>query len=300
MPSRSNSLERARPLLGTLVMIRVEAAADRPALAAAVDQAFAAVERVERRMSFHDSNSDVSHINAAAAGGEISVDPETMRVLSFAFVLGELSRGAFDIAAAPALVRAGFLPARPPRARPGADATFRDLELLDDRRVRWKRKGWIDLGGIAKGYAVDRAVAVLQAQGVAHGVVNAGGDLRCFGRPQPVAVRHPEALAARIPLGKLSNRALATSGGYYSSGADGGRRVEPLVDPKRQACTTWGASVSVAASDCMTADALTKVVRLAPRRTPEILARFHAQAFVLRRNRLRCCGEMILQPETAK
>lgn len=119
--------------------------------------------------------------------------------------------------------------------------------------------------------------------------------MRCFGAAQPIHVRHPTTPTALVPLGCLSNAAIATSGGYFSgtSGAEG--RVDPLVDPELRACTTWGESVSVVAPDCMTADALTKIVRLVPERAPELLDHFRAQVLIIDNQAMRTCGAMLLQ-----
>jgi thiamine biosynthesis lipoprotein len=138
---------------------------------------------------------------------------------------------------APALVEAGFLPVEPTRKPVPAGTSYRDLDLLPDNRARWRRKGWVDLGGIAKGYAVDCGIAALRARGTASGIVNAGGDLRCFGAPQPVHVRHPSAPSAVMLLGWLADAALASSAGYFSSIEVDGRRavggVHPIINPVR-------------------------------------------------------------------
>jgi len=291
MPSPSSSLRRARPLLGTLVEISASGAS--AGLQAALDAAFASIEVIDRLMSFHAPASDVSRINAAGAGCAVCVDPHTFRVLQFARELGEMSGGAFDITVADVLMRGGLLPRHAAVAfDTAAGADFRDLVLLPGDRVRWRRKGWIDLGGIAKGYAVDCAIGALRAHGVASGIVNAGGDLRFFGEPQPVHVRHPEAPGALVPLGVFGDGAVATSSGYFSdhTGTAEGSAAEPLVDPVRRACVRWRQSVTVVAADGMTADALTKIVRLAPRAAPRILARFGAQAFVIDGRGVRRCG----------
>jgi thiamine biosynthesis lipoprotein len=287
MPSPSNSLRRSRPLLGTFVEISATGAGD---AFPAIDAAFAAIERVQALMSYHEEASDVARINASPAGCVVDVDADTYGLLEFASRLHRLSRGAFDIATAPALVEVGFLPA--PRTRDGAPptATADDLELLGRNRVRWRREGWIDLGGIAKGYAVDRAVMALIAFGMEDGVVNAGGDLRVFGADQPIHVRHPDHPGSLAYLGEIRDCALATSGGYFSGNAIAGGGSDPLVDPGRGACTTWNMGVSVIARDCMTADALTKVVRLAPESAPGILDRFGAQAVVIEGSSLRTYG----------
>lgn len=284
----------ARPLLGTLVEIAAEG--DSLILPAAIEAAFASIEQVQRLMSFHDSNSDVSRINGAEPGREIGIDPHTFRVLHFARRLSDLSGGLFDITTAPVLVENGFLPERTLDTIP-VGTTYLDLVLLPGNRALWRRKGWIDLGGVAKGYAVDCAIAALRSHGVATAIVNAGGDLRCFGKPYPIHVRHPSAPTALMRLGWLADAGLASSAGYFSGIDIGGRQIDPLVHPKRRVCTSWDASISVAAGDGMTADALTKVVRLAPDLVPDILERFGAQAIVIDPEGGRSCGRRLLKAE---
>ena len=298
MPLRSSSLRRARPLLGTLVEIAATGAS--ASLPAALDAAFAAIDRIDRLMSFHAPHSDVSRINAADAGCEIGVDPHTSHVLHFARTLSELSNGAFDVTIADVLMRGGFLPRQENvAADTAAAATFHDLVLLPDDRVRWRRKGWIDLGGIAKGHAVDCAIGALRAHGLPSGVVNAGGDLRFFGEPQPIHVRRPDAPASLVPLGVFSDCAVATSSGYFSQQMSDGGVTEPLVDPVRRACVRWRQSVTVVAPDGMTADALTKIVRLAAQAAPGILERFRAQAIVIDGRGMRQCGVAMPAEATA-
>jgi thiamine biosynthesis lipoprotein len=278
---------RARPLLGTLVEI---AAAGAPA-AAAVDAAFAAVLEVHRLMSFHEAGSDVSRINMARAGEEIFVSPHTHRVLRFARRVSEACGGVFDVTVADVLVRHGFLPALPAEDVRPREATWRDLEVLAGNRVWWRRPGRIDLGGIGKGYAVDVAIETLQSHGVPSGLVNAGGDLRMFGEPQPVHVRLPEAHGMLAPLGLFSDCALATSAAYFSSVDSDGGPLEPLVDRERRICGAMQSSATVVAAECMTADALTKVVRLAPHLAPKVLDSFDARAIVIDGARQRSvCG----------
>jgi len=296
------TLRRARPLLGTLVEVRATAALEASALHIAIDAAFAAVERVQRRMSFHDERSDVSRINAARPGEVIDIHADTHEVLSAARTLGDLCDGCFDIATAANLVRHRLLPA--PAAggaarQPEPGVTYRDLELLPDAQVRWRSAGWIDLGGIAKGYAVDRAIDELRAHGVTSAVVNAGGDLRCFGESAPIHVRAPDEPSALLYLGTIENASMATSAGYFCGLQIENDRVDALVDPDRGTCIAWERSISVLAADCMTADALTKVVRLAPQSALGVLQCLNAQAVVIDRNGLRACGREWLRPPPA-
>jgi FAD:protein FMN transferase len=176
-------------------------------------------------------------------------------------------------------VRHGFLPSTDD-AQP-RKATWRDLELLAGNRVCWHRAGRIDLGGIAKGYAVDMAIEVLRSYEVPSGLVNAGGDLRMFGEPRPVHVRLPDSPRALAPLGLFADCALATSAAYFSSHDSDRGLLEPLVDRQRDSCEARRGSATVVAAECMTADALTKVVRLAPHLARKVLGDFDARAIVI-------------------
>jgi thiamine biosynthesis lipoprotein len=177
-----DSVHRARPLLGTFVEIT---ATGRPAAAlhAAIDAAFAAVARVHRLMSFQESTSDVSRVNRHAATTAVEVHPWTYAVLTTAADLFRRSDGLFDVTVAPELQALGVLPRAadetPITTRPRADGA---IELLSGHRVRCGEAGIrIDLSGIAKGFAVDRAIDVLRDAGLPGGLVNAGGDLVSFG-----------------------------------------------------------------------------------------------------------------------
>ena len=278
--SRPDSCRRARPLLGTLVEIAATGSSSVAAVTA-VEAAFAAVQAVHRLMSFHELGSDVSRINMAPVGEILFISAHTHRVLQFGQQLSEASSGVFDVTVGDALVRHGFLPALAADDSRAREATWRDLELLAEDRVCWRRAGCIDLGGIAKGYAVDVAIATLQSHGILSGLVNAGGDLRMFGEPQPVHVRLPDAPGMLAPLGLFADCALATSAAYFSTVHADGVPVEPLVDRDRRIGGARQGSVTVVAAECMTADALTKVARLAPHLAPQVLDSFEARAIVI-------------------
>jgi len=279
-PSPRAEIRRARPLLGTLVEIGAAAAMPAPALHAAVDAAFAAVERVQGLMSFHDPASQVSALNRDAHRQALRVDAQTYTVLQAAQNLSRRSDGAFDITVGARLQRWGYLPSSPPPVDGAAD--WRDIELAGDGLVWFRRALRIDLGGIAKGYAVDCAIAALRCAGAESGVVNAGGDLRTFGpRAQTVSLRHPQdpaRLAQQIVLG---DAALASSASYYSRRRRGNEELSALLDPRSGQPYLERAAVSVRAADCLSADALTKVVLFAPAALSEqVLAAYGACAYV--------------------
>lgn len=272
---------RARPLLGTIVEVVLEDVPPGMDARAAFEAAFAAVAQVQALMSYHDPASEVSRINREGHEQAVPVSEDTWRVLEAALAFSRASEGLFDISVAPTLAGLGFLPRHRDQPRADAWASWRDIELLADRRVRLERRLRIDLGGIAKGYAVDRAVAALRAQGVASGSVNAGGDLRFLGAlPRTVYLRHPAGPTTLLPV-QLHRPAAATSAGYFQQRRHAGRRVTPLIDPRTRRACAGEFSVTVSAADCMSADALTKVVHADLHGAAAVLRRFGAEAHVL-------------------
>jgi thiamine biosynthesis lipoprotein len=285
MTSHSSEVRRCRPLLGTFVEIGAGAASAERANAA-IEAAFAAISQVHRLMSFHDDESDVARVNREAARRSIEVAPWTYEVLQAARDFHLATGGAFDITVAPRLQRWGYLPAARDLRDSGEPVTDQAaIEMLPGRRVRFRRPVRIDLGGIAKGFAVDRAIDALHASGASSGVVNAGGDLRVFGpAPKTIHVRDPRAPGRALPLLQVENAAVATSASYFARRKWRGRWVSPLVDPRRDSPVMRATSVSVRAATCMAADALTKVVMLLGQRSAAILRDHAATAFFLTRS----------------
>lgn len=272
---------RARPLLGTLVEISAAGLSDAQ-IQAAIDRAFAEVVRVHLLMSYHDEDSDVSRINREAYATEVQVDAHTYRVLRAARLMAEASNGVFDITIAPQLTHMGFLPAHSDFPKMPCRGNWRDIVLLPHNRVRLACSLSIDLSGIAKGYAVDLAIKALADAGMSAGRVNAGGDLRVFGdAAQHIHVRAPNAHTHTISLLELTQGAAATSAGYYSERMYQGRKVTPIIHPHTRVACESGYSVTVLAKDCMTADALTKVVYANPRGAAAVLKCYKARALIV-------------------
>jgi FAD:protein FMN transferase len=259
-----NQVQRARPLLGTLVQIAAEATIPTLELHAVVTEAFAEIALVHSLMSWHDAGSELSRINRLAAMGPQPLHPHTRTVLAAALEIARLSDGAFDPCVAGTLTKWGLLP--PPADAPTLNdhASWRDIEL-DAESVRFHRRLWVDLGGIAKGYAVDLALQCLLRLGVPQCVVNAGGDLRVAGpAAHLVAIRHPLHAHALVHQLALNNEALATSSAFESRYETPAGPVCALVNPATGSAYSGQDSVSVRAPGCMTADALTKVALFAP------------------------------------
>ncbi len=278
MRSSSNiEVRRCRPLLGTLVEIACQGSPDD------IDRACVVIEKVHRLMSFHDSTSDVARMNREASHESVKVHPWTWSVLRSAQEFSRKSDGVFDITMAQQLVKWNYLP-RPNTGLYG-DGSWRDIVLEDHCNVRFRRPVIVDLGGIAKGFAVDRAVGALKNNGVTAGIVNAGGDLRTFGQAaQIIHVRHPAEPTRIAGAVRLRERAMATSGIYFTRRKHRGKYVGPLLDGQTGRCARELISVSVAAPECVTADALTKIVFAMREDAADLLAQYRADALLLERD----------------
>jgi thiamine biosynthesis lipoprotein len=276
MKSASSEVRRARPLLGTFVDTTAQGS-DETKLHHAIDQAFAAVGTVHRLMSFHSAESDVARLNEKALRQPVRVHRWTQSVLRAAKKFSRESNGVFDITIASLLSAWRFLPQMGAR---GGAGDWRDVVFTRDRRVRFRRRLMIDLGGIAKGFAVDRATEALIAAGVSSGLVNAGGDLRVFGpKARVVHVRHPREPALIGRTIRLRGISLATSALYFSCRQH--EKKSPLVDGRTRRPILDEVSLSVYAPDCMTADALTKIALAMGNDASPILNRHRAGSFLL-------------------
>jgi thiamine biosynthesis lipoprotein len=280
----SDSVRRTQPLLGTFVEIAA-AGAERDDLQQAIDEAFAAVAQVHRLMSFHDPLSDVSLLNREASTRAVAVHDGTYQVLQMAMELHRQSAGVFDVTVAPLLQQCGLLPRdaddpAPATDQPSAEAA---IELLGEGRVRYRRPATrIDLGGIAKGFAVDRALDVLRQHGLTRGLVNAGGDLAAFGpEPELVHIRHPANAGCLLGTAAIANAALASSGRTFDLVQLSAGECA-VFDPVTQRPVRRIIGATVRAPSCMVADALTKVAMIAGEGAESLLRRYRANAlFVL-------------------
>jgi thiamine biosynthesis lipoprotein len=289
MTSRSNRHRRARPLLGTIAEICIVGLGENESHTA-IDAAFATIEEVQRRMSFHDPASTLSRINRSAAFEPVVIDEWTFEVLKLAADMHRTTNGCFDASVAPFLQAQGFLPG-PDLHGLATRAGFADVQLLADRTIRFHRTGIrLDLGGIAKGFAVDKAVESLRAAGVAGGLVNAGGDLRAFGdEPCTISIRHPDAPGSTFTEVELKDGALATSARYFADRHVSGATFGPIFDPSSGGAASAVRSATVRASTAMVADALTKIVMLTGEAALPVLEHYRADAmFVAGNGEVKC------------
>ena len=261
--------QRTIPVMGTLADFAV-AHPDRRYAQAAIDAAIARLRQVDLVMSRFKATSDVGRANVAAGDEAVLITPETADVLRAALAWAETTGGVFDPCLGTAIelwdVEHRHVP--PPEAQVQHLAHRNMYRALDVDRWRGhpaarlsQREARIDLGGIAKGFGVDQAVATLRDWGIQNALVNAGGDLYAMGRsedgnPWRVGVRSPERVDRLVAEFDLEDAAIATSGDYLQYFEYHGRRYHHLLDPQTAAPrVTAMQSITLKAADCTTADA---------------------------------------------
>jgi thiamine biosynthesis lipoprotein len=264
-PAAAEWCEREEAVMGTRVA--VEAWHEDPAVAdAAMAAVIAEMHRVDRLMSHYKPESELSQVNARAAAGPVAVAPELAALIARALEFSALTDGAFDITYASVGYlydyRAGQRPDEAEIAARLPAVNWRHVVVdLAASTVRFTREGVrIDLGGIAKGYAVDRGIAILAERGIRHGTVTAGGDTRILGdrrgRPWVIGIRHPDdrqRVISRIPL---SDAALSTSGDYERYFDEGGQRYHHIINPRTGHSAGELRSVTIIGPDATTTDGL--------------------------------------------
>lgn len=257
------TIKRCQPLLGTYVEITLrDERHSEDFLHDLAQRACKHIARVQSLMSFQDPSSELSRLNACGHLHPLSVNPWTREVIAEAVRLGRESEGVFDITTAPTLVQWGFQPKSSSLDAQEA-GTFRDIILHRDGRVSFRRPLLLDLSGIAKGYAVDKAADLLAEYGVQEAVINAGGDLRFVG-PKP---SHLSALDPSLPqslhlLTNITSPAMVTSAAYFANHRHHWRKVSHILHPVTRKPMRSNVSLSVFAQTCVQADALTQIVLL--------------------------------------
>jgi thiamine biosynthesis lipoprotein len=289
-------VRRTLPVMGTIAELAVVHGDGRQAHAA-IDAAMAALRRVDGLMTRFSEASDVGRANRLAAARPVAVSDATASVLREALGWAEASEGAFD----PAIGRAvrlwdvGHRTAPPPAAavrRFAGRSFYRALDLDTWRGepvIRFTDPDVeLDLGGIAKGYGVDRAVDALRRAGIGQAIVNVGGDLYALGGaedggPWKIGIQSPDDPSRLEAELDVRDAAVATSGDYLQLFRHGGRRYHHLLDPTTGAPRrTPVRSVTVTAGACLTADAAaTAVFGMAPARAARLLGAHAADARIV-------------------
>jgi thiamine biosynthesis lipoprotein len=255
----------AADLMGTRVSVELWAddEARGRALAAAVMEDY---RRIDRAMSTYKPDSQISWVNARAADAPVSLDAELFDLIARALELSSASGGAFDIT----YESVGYLYDFRAHQRPSEQQIRERLGAIDyrhvvldraERTIRFTMPGVrINLGGIAKGHAVEHGAALLRAQGIEHALLNAGGDTRVIGdrrgEPWIVGIRHPrlgDEVFTRLPI---ADEAISTSGDYERFFEEGGQRYHHIINPATGLPTQGILSVTVIGPDATTTDGL--------------------------------------------
>ncbi len=254
--------------MGTLVTLKLYMAEEEARPLARL--AFAEIDRIDSLMSHYSPISELSRINQWAAADRVLCSAELCRVLERSLYFARRSGGAFDITIGALTHLWNFPEALSPPAATALDSALalvghHYLEL-QDCQVRLSRPGiQMDLGGVAKGFAVDRAVAALREAGVSRGLINAGGDVRFWGekpdgRPWCLGVQHPRDPDQLIRVEDLRLAALATSGDYEQSFEYEGESFHHLLDPETGYPARRSVSATAWAQSAMDADILSTAV----------------------------------------
>lgn len=265
MPAKAEWFKRSIEVMGTQANFEFEWPESAEA-AALMDRLSAEMQRIDQQMSPFKPNSELSSLNLNAALQPQLVSSELFELLQKALHFSKITQGAFDIS----FSSLGYLYDYRQQTKPSEqqiktlrDAiNYRNIHLdadkatvfFSDARVK------IDLGGIAKGHAVDRCIEILRQAGVKHAYVSAGGDSRLLGSRQErlwyMGIRHPRdegRLIANLPL---ENMAVSTSGDYERFFIENGVRYHHIIDPKTGQSARESQSVTILANDSTTADAL--------------------------------------------
>jgi thiamine biosynthesis lipoprotein len=252
---------------GTLATITV-GPESRDRLGQASDEIRAAFRKLESQLSTYQSDSEISQLARKAGNSSLPVSEDTFRVLELSKHYGKLTQGALDVTIAP-LVRLWGFGVRPPNNPPEPERIQEQLKLVDYRRIELSARSAflpagmsVDLGGIGKGYAVDKGYEILRTLGVNAAMVDLGGNIRVRGQAEPglnwtIGVRDP--FDRDQVLGKIalpSSMAVATSGNYERFVEMGGRRYSHIIDPRTGYPVEGMAAVTVVAPEATMSDAL--------------------------------------------
>jgi len=269
LPALAEWYSREEAIMGTAVRVELwhdNAAAARAAMSAVMNE----MHRIDASMSPYKPESELSRINREAAQKPVVISKEMFDIITRSIEFSKLSDGAFDITFSSVGYlydyRAHVKPTDEQIAKTLPGINYRHL-LLDPnaRTIHYARTGVrIDLGGIAKGYAVDNCIAILKKRGITNAIVTAGGDSRLLGdrrgRPWNVGIRDPRQRGEVAVVLPLADVAISTSGDYERFFEEDGVRHHHIINPKTGKSATGVRSVTVIAPDGITTEGLTKSV----------------------------------------
>jgi FAD:protein FMN transferase len=282
-----------RYIMGTSVSIEAFGS-DAARRHAAIEEAFAAVSEVDRLMSNYRPDSELALVNRCAAFEAVRVSDPMLSVLEAAQQVSERSEGAFDVTVGPLVRLWGFHDRVPHVPTPAELEEIRPLvgyrNLVVDgeaHSVRFARAGVeLDLGGIAKGFAVELAAGVLRDHGLG-GFIDAGGNQFLLGHPPgkkiwEIGIKNPDSPESLLGVLDVDGGSVSTSAQYANSLRAGTRRYGHVLDPRTLQPCGEALSVTVVSPDGTLADALSKVALiLGPKRGLAVIESFPGMAAVI-------------------
>ena len=288
-------LSRTRPLMSTVFRIQVDAPPDNAENV--IRQAFQEIERLETVLSEWREDSDISKVNALAGKKSVKVGEDTLRVVDAGLDVSMWSRGAFDLSWAALW---GLYDFRPDSIKIPTDEEIKPrLKLIDYKNIRaskkyrtvfLKKRGMaIGTGGIAKGYALDHAGAILRGGGIENYMIFGGGQVQVQGerdgRPWRVGIQHPRDPNTYFAALESTGASFSTSGDYEHAVFDGsGKRWHHIIDTKTGRPADKSLSVTIMTAEGIYADALsTAAFVLGPEKALKMLSRiaYPAEAVIV-------------------
>jgi thiamine biosynthesis lipoprotein len=264
--SSPSDVHETRFIMGTLVKFTI-AGSERDQAERAVTAAATEMQRIEDLFTIYgEVANSVKNFNASPPDTVVKLNNEVAALLDTALTIKRQSQGAFDPALGRLNLLWGFSLPDPPVSPPSAQAikkTIPPSHCIEKRSNGWVRiddRCYLDFGAIAKGYAIDRGVAVLQKNGIRNAIVNAGGDIRLIGRhgekPWRIGIRHPRNKAEVVAALELDGDvSVVTSGDYERYFIHNGQRYHHILNPETGWPATASQSATVIAPNATLADA---------------------------------------------
>lgn len=295
-PQKERVFRKSKILMDTLITITAVSDSSEKA-EIAIDKAFSEIEKIDSLLNFFSDKSEVSEINRNAGRSPVRASPETIEVIEKAIYASKKTNSAFDVTIGNITALWDFHN----KVKPEDKAIKEKLPLVNYKNIVFdehtssiylKKKGMlIDLGGIAKGYAADKAAEVMKRYGIRSGLVSVAGDIKAFGlrpdgKPWKVGIRNPRAIPLSSLNGKgatggsddimatieLTDMAISTSGDYERYFIVGDKRYHHILNPKTGYPSDECQSVSVIARDTAITDSLsTGIFVLGPKKGLKLL-----------------------------
>jgi thiamine biosynthesis lipoprotein len=267
--ARPRTVQKTETIMGTEVTVTVVAPSEKEGVAA-IDAAMAEIKRFDDMMSLYKDTSEITRVNLSAGRQPVKVSPEMIEVVEVAARISDLTSGAFDVTVGPLAVlwqmrlKEKKVPTDGEIALARSRVGYRNIVIDKSASTLYLKKPdmIMDLGGVAKGYAADKAAAVLKKRGIANGIVAIAGDIRVMGKrpdgsPWRIGVQHPREADKTLAVLDLSDKSISTSGDYERFQIVKKKRYHHILDPRTGKPSEGLISVTVVGDSGALVDPLT-------------------------------------------